>query len=247
LRIHLTTIGLVLLLLLSSGATSQGSNWLEQGKKLLDTYQKGQGTDSLSIEEIGQAFKEALQIGADGVVDQLGKFDGFNADPAIRIPLPEALDDVKQALGQVGLAGPIDDLEVKLNRAAEAATPKAKTLFWEAIEAMTFDDVRAIYEGPKDAATRYFRQKMSPQLAAEMRPIVSASLKQVGAVQAYDYVLSQYRSLPFAPAVEFDPNEYVVEKGMDGIFYYLAREEAAIRSDPAKQTTALLKRVFGSK
>ncbi len=32
---------------------------------------------------------------------------------------------------------------------------------------------------------------------------------------------------------------------MDGIFYYLAKEEAAIRENPAKQTTDLLKRVFG--
>jgi len=34
---------------------------------------------------------------------------------------------------------------------------------------------------------------------------------------------------------------------MDGIFYYMAKEEAAIRTDPAKRTTDLLKRVFGAK
>jgi hypothetical protein len=39
----------------------------------------------------------------------------------------------------------------------------------------------------------------------------------------------------------------VVEKGMDGIFYYMAKEEAAIRQNPAKRTTDLLKRVFGAK
>jgi hypothetical protein len=30
------------------------------------------------------------------------------------------------------------------------------------------------------------------------------------------------------------------------VFLYLAQEEAAIRQNPAKQTTALLKKVFGS-
>jgi hypothetical protein len=39
---------------------------------------------------------------------------------------------------------------------------------------------------------------------------------------------------------------HVVEKGMDGIFYYMAKEEAAIRSNPAKRTTELLKQVFGA-
>ena len=33
---------------------------------------------------------------------------------------------------------------------------------------------------------------------------------------------------------------------MDGIFHYLAKEEAAIRSNPAKRTTALLQKVFGA-
>jgi hypothetical protein len=51
--------------------------------------------------------------------------------------------------------------------------------------------------------------------------------------------------VPFVPKVDADLSNYVVEKGMDGIFYYLAKEEAAIRQDPAKRTTDLLKRVFG--
>jgi len=33
---------------------------------------------------------------------------------------------------------------------------------------------------------------------------------------------------------------------MDGIFYYIAKEEAAIRQNPVKRTTELLKRVFGA-
>jgi len=37
----------------------------------------------------------------------------------------------------------------------------------------------------------------------------------------------------------------MVAKGMDVIFYYLAKQEAQIRNDPLKQTTELLKNVFG--
>ena len=56
--------------------------------------------------------------------------------------------------------------------------------------------------------------------------------------------LARYNAVPFAPKVDADLSEYVVGKGMDGIFYYLAKEEAAIRQDPAKRTTDILKRVF---
>jgi len=67
----------------------------------------------------------------------------------------------------------------------------------------------------------------------------------VEAVQKYDSIMDTYRSIPFVPDVKADLTDYVVEKGMDGIFYYVAEEEAAIRTDPAKRTTDLLKRVFG--
>ena len=136
---------------------------------------------------------------------------------------------------------------MKLNRAAEVATPKAKELFSQAISEMTFEDVMNIYNGPDDAATRYFQKKMTPPLAREMQPVVDQSLAEVGAVQAYDKVMAEYRSMPFVPDVKADLTTYVVEKGMDGIFHYMAVEEAAIRQDPAKRTTELLQRVFGAK
>jgi hypothetical protein len=87
---------------------------------------------------------------------------------------------------------------------------------------------------------------MSPGLAAEMRPVVEQSLADVGAVQTYEQVMGQYRALPFAPDIKTDLSGYVVDKGMTGIFHYLALEEAAIRQDPARRTTDLLRRVFGA-
>ena len=41
-----------------------------------------------------------------------------------------------------------DDLELRLNRAAEAASPEAQAVFWQAIDEMTMDDVREIFDGP---------------------------------------------------------------------------------------------------
>lgn len=140
----------------------------------------------------------------------------------------------------------LDNLELKLNRAAEVATPKAKELFWQAITEMSFEDVTAIYKGPEDSATRYFKGKMSPSLAEVMKPVIEESLAEVKAIQAYDKVMKEYTALPFVPDVKADLSDYVIQKGMDGIFYYMAKEEAAIRQNPAKRTTDILKRVFGT-
>ena len=111
---------------------------------------------------------------------------------------------------------------------------------------MTFDDVKRIYEGPEDSATQYFKEKMSPPLSKKMRSIIESSLSEVGAIKAYDKVMGKYKKLPFVPDVKADLTKHVVKKGMSGIFHYLAKEESAIRKDPVKQTTDLLKKVFGN-
>jgi hypothetical protein len=144
------------------------------------------------------------------------------------------------------MAQMVDDLELKLNRAAESATPKAKKLFIQSIKDMTFEDVKTIYKGADDSATRYFQRKMAPALHEEMQPIVDGSLSQVGAIQAYDSIMGRYQTLPLVPDVKANLTEHVIQRGMDGIFFYMAKEEAAIRKNPVKQTTVLLKKVFGT-
>ncbi len=222
-------------------------NWWQKGADLYKSLDKSHGETGIAVEDIKAGLKEALRVGSNNVVSQLGIVDGFNMDKAIHIPLPKKLKTVTSVLKKVGMSGLMDDLELKLNRAAEIATPKAKKLFLQAIDEMNFDDVKKIYKGPKDAATRYFREKMSPALTKEMQPVVQNSLKEAGVVKAYDNVMEKYQSVPLVPDVKADLTDYAIEKGMDGIFYYMAKEEAAIRENPAKRTTELLKKIFGTK
>jgi uncharacterized protein DUF4197 len=186
-----------------------------------------------------------LRVGTGRVVKQVGTADGYNGDRDIHIPLPGALKNVQSVLKRIGMAEMADDLELKLNRGAEAAAPAAKELFIQAISEMTLEDVRKIYDGPDDAATQYFKGNMSPALATRMEPIVDESLADVGAIKSYDTMMSQYKTIPLVPDVRSDLTAYVVQKAMDGIFYYVGKEEAAIRNNPTARTTDLLKKVFG--
>ncbi|MFO7988355.1 MAG: DUF4197 domain-containing protein [Desulfotignum sp.] len=230
-------------------AASAATDWLQKGSDALKSMDTGgEGTSALGANlptsDVIAGLKEALTVGSEHVVQQLGQTDGFYADPQIRIPLPEKLATVKSALDKVGMGSFADDLELKLNRAAETASPKARELFLNAISQMTFEDARGILNGPEDAATQYFRKTMSPDLAQAMTPVVDDSLSEVGAVQSYDRMMGKYADLPFVPDVKADLTDHVVNKGMDGIFHYMAVEEAAIRKDPVKRTTDLLKKVF---
>ena len=70
-------------------------------------------------------------------------------------------------------------------------------------------------------------------------------MERVGVVQQYDSVLAAPGGR--ALAGQFDLNKYVVAKTLDGLFLMLGEEEKKIRRNPAAQTTALLKEVFGRK
>ena len=237
-------------------ATPASASWLDKISNAISASSSGSKASSestgkalsaLSNSDISAAFKEALELGSRQVVSQLGTIDGFNNDSSIRIPLPDELNTAKQWLDKGGMGASLSDLEVKLNRAAEKATPQAEALFIDAIKEMSFDDVRRIYQGPEDSATRYFESKMTKTLTSAMSPIVSESLSEVGAIQRYDEVMSAYKEIPLVPDIKADLTQHVIDGGLKGIFHYLAQQESAIRQDPVKQTTALLQKVFGNK
>jgi hypothetical protein len=245
-RNHLIARGISLILLLLTlvliGRPAE-AGFFDKLKELLSSSDEQSepaeaGREALTRDDISAGLKDALRVGAEAVVDQLGKQDGFNLDPAVHIELPHSLDKVRSALDKVGMSSVFDDLELGLNRAAEVAVPKSRELLLQAVSDLTLEDVMEIYKGPDDAATQYFRSRMSEPLAEEMRPIVVESLGEVGATDLYDKAIDSYNSQ------ESDLSSYVLDKGIDGIFHYLAQEEAAIRHDPVKRSTEILKKVF---
>ena len=201
---------------------------------------------ALSTDEIVAGLKQALATGSETVVARLGRADGFAGDPRVRIPLPESLRKAEELASRFGLGERFEELETRLNRAAEEATPKAQALFLGAIRSMSVADARGILAGPDDAATSYFRRETGTELQREMRPIVDRALGDVGAVAAFRSLASRYNAIPGVPRLDADLTGYVVEEGMDGIFTYLAEEEKAIRENPLKRTSEILQRVFGS-
>lgn len=229
---------------LLSGCASGGPTLDELGAAAQSVLSSDSGV--LNTDDITRGLKEALATGSSAVVSQLGQSSGFSADPKIRIPLPNSLIKARDLASKVGLAGSFDDLELKLNEAAEQATPKAKELFLSAIRSMSVEDAKGILQGPDNAATEYFRGKTGESLQTQMRPIVDQALAQVGAVSSFNQLLDKYNNIPFAPKVDADLTGHVVEQGSDGIFYYLAEEEKAIRENPLKRTSEILQRVFGS-
>ena len=198
----------------------------------------------LSDAKIGAGLKQALEVATDTTVSLTGKTDGYFANQAIKILMPERLRTFESGLRAVGGGGQIDELVLGMNRAAERAAPQAKKIFFDAIGEMTFDDARKILNGSDTAATEYFKAKTTPQLTSAFRPVVEQSMNQVGVSRQYKELVGRFEAIPFAKSQAFDLDGYVVDKGLSGLFTVLGEQEKQIRANPAARTTDLLKEVF---
>src|SRR6218665_3627772 len=234
----------------ASTASAQNSFWDIAGSLMgqkTQTTANSAAISALSQTDVQAALREALTLSSQKVVGQLGKEGGYSLDPKIRIPLPPALQPVDRALKAVGMGALTDDLQTRINKAAEAAAPKAKDIFVGAIKKMTIEDAKQILSGPDNAATTYLQKHMSPEMLEAMQPVVTSALADAGAVQANAGVVGQYRkAMPFMPDAKTNLSQYATQKAIDGIFYYVAQEEAAIRQNPAKRSTELIKKVFSA-
>jgi hypothetical protein len=196
---------------------------------------------------IGEGLKEALKVGTQNTVNFTGKVDGYLANQAIRILMPERLRSLESGLRAVGFGGQVDELVVGMNRAAERAAPFARDIFFDAIGAMTIDDARRILGGADNAATTYFKDRTTGRLTQAFTPVVERAMSEVGVSRQYSAMLDQARAIPFFRPEQYDLNGYVVGKSLDGLFLVLGDEEKKIRTNPAARTTDLLKEVFGSR
>lgn len=212
-------------------------------KLLKGLGQGGQGS-GLSDAKIGAGLKEALQVATEKTVSLTGKTDGYFANQAIKILMPEKLRSFESGLRAVGYGGQIDELVLSMNRAAERAAPQAKQIFVDAIGDMTFDDARKILNGSDTAATQFFKSKTTAQLTAAFRPVISKSMGEVGVTRQYKDLLSRFEAIPFAKSPALDLDGYVVDRGLAGLFHVLGEQEKQIRTNPTARTTDLLKEVF---
>ncbi|MEO8885105.1 MAG: DUF4197 domain-containing protein [Mucilaginibacter sp.] len=194
--------------------------------------------------EIGNALKQALEVGTGKSTDQLSAVNGFFGNAAVKILFPPQAQKAENTLRKLGLNKLCDDVILSLNRAAEDAAKQAKPIFITAIKQMTLQDVSNILLGSQDAATQYFKRTTTQALAETFRPIVQNSLDKVGATKYYGDAANVYNKVPFVKKINPDINDYVAQKTIDGLFIEIAIEELNIRQNLNARSTPLLKKVF---
>ena len=202
---------------------------------------------ALDTSTIVSGLREALKVGSQRAVEQVSQQGGYLNDSSIRIPLPSPLDKLESALRRVGMTDQVDQFETAINRAAEKAAPQAATILANTISNMSLTDARDIYSGGDHAATEYLRTHAGDQIVELFKPDIAKSLGETGATATYAKVAKKAQKLPIVGTqVNTDLTDYVANAALDGLFTKLGEQEALIRKDPAAQTSALLKKLWGN-
>jgi Protein of unknown function (DUF4197) len=196
--------------------------------------------------DAARALRTALERGANAAVDLLGRTDGFLGNPKVRVPLPGHLNDAAKWLATFGQQRRVDELVTAMNRAAEAAVPKARTLLTGAVKSLSVDDALNIVNGPDNSVTTYFAQKTREPLAQEFLPIVTQATEKVSLAAKYNKVASKVSSLGMLDPAEANIQQYVTGKALDGLYLMIGEEERKIRRDPVATGSAILNKVFGA-
>jgi hypothetical protein len=190
--------------------------------------------------------RAALERGAIAAVGLLGRSGGFLDNPKVRIPLPGYLNEVARLAKFTGQQKRVDELIVAMNRAAEAAVPKAKGLLVNAVKTMSVEDGRQILTGGDNAVTQFFAAKTRAPLNVEFLPIVTRATEKVALADKYNALAAKAATTGLVKKEDASIQQYVTGKALDGLYLMIGEEERRIRQNPAATGSAILKKVFGS-
>src|SRR5437773_5028431 len=143
--------------------------WL--GSFLVPTAVAAAGLADISNRDAINGLKEALTRGSHAAVARLGVENGFFGNDRVKIPLPPSLRRLEAVMRSIGMSPHADELVLRMNRAAEAAVPEAKTLLVDAVKRMSVQDAKGVLTGGEDAASQYFKRTTSDPLARRVQPI----------------------------------------------------------------------------
>lgn len=200
----------------------------------------------LSNSEASLGLRTALERGAVAAVGLLARPDGFLANPQVHIPLPGFLADAAKFLRAVGRGKQVEELEIAMNRAAEAAVPLARELLVEAVKSMTVSDAKNILTGGDTSVTDFFADKTRTPLTSRFLPVVHRATEKVGLAEKYNRVAAKAAGVGLVGKEDANIEHYVTRKTLDGLYFVIGEEEKKIRQDPAGSGSAILRKVFGA-
>ncbi len=218
------------------------------------------GTVPLTEADVIAGLKEALSAGARNSAQRLAAENGYYGDAVIKILLPpEArtiVDNISKLPGGEKL---VEDVVLRINRAAEDAAKEAAPIFVNSITSMSISDAWGILKGNDNAATTYLKNSTSQDLYNLYKPKIQVSTEKkiignISTKDSWNTLTTRWNTLANSIAgkvanlkpVNSELDDYLTKMALAGMFTKVEAEELKIRKDVSARVTPLLQRVFGS-
>ena len=153
----------------------------------------------------------------------------------------------------------VEDIILRINRAAEDAAREVAPVFVNSIKQMTIRDAFGILNGADNAATNYLRGTTFDELYALYKPKIQASTEKkivgnISTKESWNSLTSKWNSIANSVAgklaglnpVNTDLDDFLTGKALSGMFLKVETEELKIRKEVNARVTPLLQKVFGS-
>lgn len=210
--------------------------------------------------EVISGLKEALMTGAKNSAQRLSAENGYYGDITIKILLPDEakviIDNISKIPGGDKL---VEDVVLRINRAAEDAAKEVAPIFAGSITQMTIRDAFNILNGADNAATDYLRKTTYTELYSLYKPKIQASTEKkiIGGISTKDswvaltgkwnsFANSIAGKLANLKTVNTDLDDYLTNRALTGMFMKVEQEEYKIRKEVSARVSPILQRVFGS-
>jgi hypothetical protein len=153
----------------------------------------------------------------------------------------------------------VEDVILRINRAAEDAAKEVAPIFVNSISQMTIGDAFAILKGEDNAATQYLSNTTRTELYQLYKPKIRQSTEKdiVGGISTKEswealtgkwnlFASSVMGRMGGFEVVNTDLDDYLTNRALDGVFLKVQDEEKKIRTNVSARITPLLEKVFGS-
>ena len=243
------TITMITLMVIMSGCA-----------ELMTVLESVSGPLPLNEAEVVSGLKEALSTGASNAAGMLSLENGYYGDVALKIFLPDEamviVDNISRIPGGDKL---VEDVVLRINRAAEDAAKEVAPIFVNSITQMTIQDAFGILNGADNAATGYLKSTTYNKLYNLYKPKIQASTEKkligdISTKNSWETFTSKWNTvansitgrLANLKTVNTDLDDYLTNKALAGMFSKVEAEELKIRKEVSARVTPLLQRVFGS-
>lgn len=189
-----------------------------------------------------EAIRRLLTISSQRAFASLLRENGFFDSAIARIDLPAQLGGARATniVSAVLRSGPVRDRMLRqVNRASEKGAEIAAPMVATAIQTLSIADAVSIVRGGSSAATDLLKGQMGSALVTAMVPGIDNGLR------LFDSQIVN-EALRIATGIDFAGlRDDVSQKASDAIYRAIAREESAIRADPASANDPMLAAIFG--